>query len=205
MRRQFLIAALIFAGARCAWSAETVRPVTLPDLSIFPQLFVGVPLVLEQVELEWRIVKEFDYYCLGISVKEGERSRRAMERGEYVPPHLNRQRVTVVAGEQLAQELLDRMELDTVYPVKIWCTVGPADDLERELGNLYWVARVDRVDCYGADRTVAWTLPAPSPPPAAAPVAEAAPTLTATAGEVPVPAEPSAAELAQPAATEPVE
>lgn len=86
MRRQFLIAALIFAGARCAWSAETVRPVTLPDLSIFPQLFVGVPLVLEQVELEWRIVKEFDYYCLGISVKEGRGAAGRWSAGSTSPP-----------------------------------------------------------------------------------------------------------------------
>lgn len=128
-----------------------------------------------------------------------------MERGEYVPPHLNRQRVTVVAGEQLAQDLLDRMELDTIYPVKIWCTVGPADELERELGNIYWVARVDRVDCYGADRSVAWTLPVPPPAPAEAAVAEAPSALTAAAGEAAIPAEPSAAESAQPAATEPVE
>ena len=199
MRRLLCLTAAMCAVAHCARSAETVRMVSLPDLSNFPQLYVGVPLVLDQVELDWKIVKEFGYYCVGLAVKEGERSNRAIERGEYIPPFLNKQRITIVADEKLAQDLLDRIELDTVYPVKVWCTVGRAEDLAREMGNSYWVARVTRVDCYGADRSVAWTLPIPEQLRASA-AAETAPAKEASVLTMPL-----APEAAQPATTAPVE
>lgn len=148
-------------AARETRPAEATIPVSLPDVNNFPELYRGVPITLEDVELQWKIVKEFDYYCLDLTVKEGERNRRAQERGEYTPPFLNRQRVTFVASPEIAREMLDRTELDTAYPVKIWCTVGIADDLIRELGNVYWVARVERIDCYRGDRSVAWSIPSP--------------------------------------------
>jgi len=173
MRRLVCLLAAICAGVRLAYSAEALIPVSLPDVNNFPELYHGIPISLDQVELDWKMIKEFDYYCLGLAVKEGERNRRAQDRGEYTPPFLNRQRVTFVASPDVARELLDRTELDRTYPVRIRCTVGIADDLIRELGNVYWVARVDRIDCYGADGIVAWTLPVPGPT-----RAEAAPITT---------------------------
>ncbi|MEI6634772.1 MAG: hypothetical protein WCP22_13285 [Chlamydiota bacterium] len=172
MRHRACVLAAIFAGGHLAYSADAVVPVLLPDVSNFPELYRGIPISLDQVELDWKMIKEFDYYCLSLAVKEGERNRRAQDRGEYTPPFLNRQRVTFVASPDVARELLDKTEIDATYPVRIRCTVGIADDLIRELGNVYWVARVDRIDCYGADGSVAWTLPAPGPARAeAAPIA----------------------------------
>jgi len=163
MRRLVCLLAVICAGAHPACSADAVVPVSLPDVISFPELYRGVPISLNQVELDWKMIKEFDYYCLGLAVKEGERNRRAQDRGEYTPPFLNRQRVTFVASPDVARELLDKTELDATYPVRVRCTVGIADDLIRELGNVYWVARVDRIDGYGADGSVAWTIPARGP------------------------------------------
>jgi hypothetical protein len=141
--------------------AEAAVLASLPDVNNYPELYSGIPIALEDVELQWKVVKEFDYYCLDITVKEGERNRRAMERGEYIPPFLNRQRVTFVASPEIAREILDRTELDTAYPVKVWCTVGVSENLRRELGNTYWLARVERIDCYRGDRSVAWSIPSP--------------------------------------------
>ena len=172
MRHRVCMLAAIFAGAHLAYSADALIPVNLPDVNNSPELYRGIPISLDQVELDWKMIKEFDYYCLGLAVKEGERNRRAQDRGEYTPPFLNRQRVTFVASPDVARELLDKTELDATYPVRIRCAVGIADDLIRELGNIYWVARVDRIDGYGADRSVAWTIPAPGPTRAeAAPIA----------------------------------
>lgn len=173
-RRLLFLMAAVCAGARAACAADAALPaavsstgstdvvvsVSLPDANNFPELYRGVPLSLEDVELNWKMIKEFDYYCLDLTVKEGERNRRSQERGEYTPPFLSRQRVTFVASPEVAREMLDRTDLDTTYPVKIWCTIGTANDLARELGNIYWVARVDRIDCYRGDRSVAWTIPA---------------------------------------------
>lgn len=141
--------------------AEAAVLASLPDVNNYPELYSGIPIALEDVELQWKVVKEFDYYCLDLTVKEGERNRRAMERGEYIPPFLNRQRVTFVASPEIAREILDRTELDTAYPVKVWCTVGVSENLRRELGNTYWLARVERIDCYRGDRSVAWSIPSP--------------------------------------------
>lgn len=128
--------------------------VSLQDVNSFPELYVGSPIEIEQVNLEGKMKKDQGFYCLGIGAGGVARERRMRDREGYAAPFLSMERVTFVADSNLAQKLLNETDEAKTYQVKIRCTV----ERVQEVGNVYWIARVSQIDYCAPDGAITKTV-----------------------------------------------
>ena len=128
--------------------------VSLQDVNNFPELYVGSPIEIEQVNLEGRMKKDMGFYCLGVEARGLAKEKKIGDKEGYAGRFLNMARVTFVADADIARKLLNEMEETKTYPVRIRCAV----ERIQEVGNVYWIARVSQVDFYGPDGAITKTV-----------------------------------------------
>ncbi len=128
--------------------------VSLQDVSNFPELYVGSPIEIDQVNLEGKMKKDMGFYCLGVEAQGFMKEKKTGDKEGYAGRFLNMERVTFVADADMAKKLLGEMEETNTYPVKIRFTVERIE----EVGNVYWIARVSRVHFLGPGGAIAKTV-----------------------------------------------
>ena len=151
-RRWLCVSGMVLISASFAFAEK----VSLQDVNVFPELYMGAPLEVEGVNLDGKMKKDMGFYCLGVGVRGAAAAaeKKTVAREGYAGRFLNMERVTFVADAVIAKKLLNELEETKTYPVNIRCTVERTE----EVGNVYWIAKVSQVDFCGPGGKITKTV-----------------------------------------------
>lgn len=134
--------AVLIAIVSTALAEET----TIEDVFQFPEVYVGKKLEFDMAELSSDFKNDKEFYCLEVTSRGGEK----------VAPALKRPGITFIVEGDLLKKLLDTVQFDQVYPVKLTCLIAR----ERILGNTFFLADIREIGFYGAEGTIVETVTA---------------------------------------------
>ena len=127
-------------------TASRAEEASMEHVFDFPEVYAGDVVEFDKAELSSDIKKDKEYFCLEVTSQGGEK----------VAPALKRPGITFIASGDLVKHLLETMQLDQVYPVRLRCRIEKKDIL----GNTYFLANVEEVGFYGTSDKIVETVAA---------------------------------------------